>query len=180
MNITFDVNRSAPESTIIVSPIGKKTALMVRISPGAFSWYQGAAAVESSTAQPKPSKGPAMQELNQSLSRRMWAFLVPIRETSSVVCWGVKASIVLDLWLMGDEKGKAASRRFCGEGAGWGIARDCFFFFLVWNKQRRAKAESAGGNHRLSPNVRPHGKSMRNKLNDQTRAGGEMGKDVCK
>lgn len=35
-----------------------------------------------------------MKELMSSLSRRMCAFLVPVLETSSIVCWGVKESIV--------------------------------------------------------------------------------------
>lgn len=43
---------------------------------------------------PKPSKGPAIKELKKSLSRRMCAFLVPMRLTNSTVCWGVKASIL--------------------------------------------------------------------------------------
>ena len=51
MNITFVVKRSAPDSTIITRPIGKKSELTLRIRPGAFSWYQGAASVERRTAQ---------------------------------------------------------------------------------------------------------------------------------
>ena len=35
----------------MMSPTGKNMAEMVRISPGAFSWYQGAASVDSITAQ---------------------------------------------------------------------------------------------------------------------------------
>ena len=42
---------------------------------------------------PKPRRGPAAHELKKSLSRRIWDFLQPMRETSSVACWGVKASI---------------------------------------------------------------------------------------
>lgn len=34
-----------------------------------------------------------MKEFTTNMSHRMEAFLHPIRETSSVVCWGVKASI---------------------------------------------------------------------------------------
>jgi len=43
---------------------------------------------------PKSSKEPAIKELKKSLSRRMCAFLVPMRLTNSTVCWGVKASIL--------------------------------------------------------------------------------------
>ena len=46
-------------------------------------------------AYPKPRRGPAAQELKKSLSKRMWDFLQPMRETSSVVCWGVKASMLV-------------------------------------------------------------------------------------
>ena len=35
-----------------------------------------------------------MKELTINLSKRMPAFLQPIRQTSSVVCWGVKASMM--------------------------------------------------------------------------------------
>lgn len=34
-----------------------------------------------------------MRELTKSLSMRMWAFLQPMRDTSSIVCWGVNASM---------------------------------------------------------------------------------------
>lgn len=43
---------------------------------------------------PKPRRGKAMKEFQKSLSRRMCAFFVPIRDTSSTVCWGVKASMM--------------------------------------------------------------------------------------
>lgn len=49
--MTLLVKRSAPLKTIMMSPTGKKMAEMVRISPGALSWYQGAASVDSITAQ---------------------------------------------------------------------------------------------------------------------------------
>ena len=43
---------------------------------------------------PKPSKGPDMKEFQKSLSHLMWVFLQPTLETNSMVCWGVKASMV--------------------------------------------------------------------------------------
>jgi len=43
---------------------------------------------------PNPRSGPAITELKKSLSRRVCAFFVPMRLTSSTVCWGVKASII--------------------------------------------------------------------------------------
>ncbi len=46
------------------------------------------------TIYPKPSKGPDMNELTNSLSRRILDFLHPILDTSSIVWVGVKASIV--------------------------------------------------------------------------------------
>lgn len=75
--------------------MGNNSAPSMRISPGASDWYHGEALTETRTAQPKPSSGPAMNEFQKSLSVRMCAFFVPMRETSSIVCWGVKASIVL-------------------------------------------------------------------------------------
>lgn len=44
-------------------------------------------------AYPNPSSGLAMKEFQNNLSRRVCAFLVPMRLTSSTVCWGVKASM---------------------------------------------------------------------------------------
>ena len=35
----------------MMSPTGKNMAEMLRISPGALSWYQGAASVDNITAQ---------------------------------------------------------------------------------------------------------------------------------
>ena len=37
-----------------------------------------------------------MKEFQKSLSHLVCAFLQPILETSSVVCWGVKASMMTD------------------------------------------------------------------------------------
>ena len=45
------VKRSAPLRTIMMSPTGKNMAEIVRIRPGALSWYHGAASVDSITAQ---------------------------------------------------------------------------------------------------------------------------------
>ena len=44
------VKRSAPLSTIITSPMGKRSAPRVRIRPGALVWYHGAVSVLSTTA----------------------------------------------------------------------------------------------------------------------------------
>lgn len=49
--MTLLVKRSAPLRTIMMSPTGKKMAEIVRIRPGALSWYHGAASVDSITAQ---------------------------------------------------------------------------------------------------------------------------------
>ena len=76
-------------------PMGKYVALRVRRRPGALVWNQGEASVERTTAQPKPRRGPVRKLLTKSLSRRVVAFLVPMRAQSSVVCWGVNASIVV-------------------------------------------------------------------------------------
>lgn len=80
------VKRSAPVKTIMTSPMGNTSPPTVLMRPGAFSWYQGAAFVLNSHAHPKPNSGPVMKELKNNLSIRMWAFLQPIRETSSIVC----------------------------------------------------------------------------------------------
>ena len=52
--MTLLVKRSAPLRTIMMSPTGKNMAEIVRISPGAFAWYQGAASVANITAQLLP------------------------------------------------------------------------------------------------------------------------------
>lgn len=49
--------------------------------------------MESDRAHPKEIRAPPMKELMKSLSIRILAFLAPMRETSSVVWAGVKASI---------------------------------------------------------------------------------------
>lgn len=49
--MTLEVKRSAPLRTIMMSPTGKNMAEIVRIRPGAFCWYQGAASVDNVTAQ---------------------------------------------------------------------------------------------------------------------------------
>lgn len=81
-----------------MSPTGKNMAEIVRIRPGAFCWYQGAASVDNVTAQPKPSNGPAMKEFQNNLSHLICVFLHPILETNSMVCWGVKASMASATW----------------------------------------------------------------------------------
>ena len=49
--MTLLVKRSEPLRTIMMSPTGKNMAEIVRIRPGAFSWYQGDASVDNVTAQ---------------------------------------------------------------------------------------------------------------------------------
>lgn len=48
----FEVKRSEPVRTIMTKPIGKINAAIIRMRPGAFSWYQGAALTERVIAQP--------------------------------------------------------------------------------------------------------------------------------
>lgn len=74
-------------------PIGKKQAPKVRSSPAALVASHGDDKVERDMAQPKPRRGPPMKELTNILSSLMRAFFAPIREHSSVVCAGVKASM---------------------------------------------------------------------------------------
>lgn len=67
----------------------------VRNSPAALARNQVEELVDSATAHPKESKQPPKKELMNILSIRMCAFFAPIRETSSVVCAGVNASMLL-------------------------------------------------------------------------------------
>ena len=83
------VHRSAPVERIAVRPHGKIRAPRRVITPGAFSWYQGATVTERVQAHAKASRHPAMKELANTLSMRMLAFMVPAREHSSVVSFGV-------------------------------------------------------------------------------------------
>ena len=68
-------------------------AEMVRMGPGVLVWNNGEELVESARAQPKEMRAPPKPLMN-ILSMRMRAFLAPMRETSSVVWAGVKASVV--------------------------------------------------------------------------------------
>lgn len=95
MYMIFVVHRSAPLMTIMTRPTGKGSAPSQRSKPGACSCIHGEAFTLRRMAQPKPSSGPARNEFQKSLSRRMCAFLQPVRATSSIVCAGVKASIVV-------------------------------------------------------------------------------------
>lgn len=47
----FVVKRSAPVRVIMTRPMGKSSAPIILIRPGASDWYQGAALTESVTAQ---------------------------------------------------------------------------------------------------------------------------------
>ena len=83
------VHRSAPVDKIAVRPQGKIKAPSRVITPGAFSWYHGATVTERVHAHAKASRHPAMNALANTLSMRMLAFIVPAREHSSVVSFGV-------------------------------------------------------------------------------------------
>ena len=83
------VHRSAPVERIAVRPQGKISAPSRVITPGAFSWYHGATVTDRVHAQANASRHPAMNELAKTLSARMLAFMVPAREQSSVVSFGV-------------------------------------------------------------------------------------------
>lgn len=69
-------------------------APIVRMRPGALVWNQGAVLVDRARAHPNEMRAPPMKELMNILSIRMRAFLAPMREMSSVVWAGVKASMV--------------------------------------------------------------------------------------
>jgi hypothetical protein len=82
----------------MTKPYGNTSAAIVLMSPGAFSWYQGAVLVEMSVAHAKDKIMPAEQALRKLLSIRICAFLTPIRDTSSKDSWGVYA--LFDEWCM--------------------------------------------------------------------------------
>jgi hypothetical protein len=77
----------------MIKPTGNTIAEMVRMSPGALVWNHGDALVESARAHPKEMRAPPRKELMNILSMRIRAFLAPMRDMSSVVWEGVKASI---------------------------------------------------------------------------------------
>lgn len=81
--------RSAPVTTMDTKPNGKMSAPIMRISPGAFSVYQGDELTTRTAAQAKESRQPARKALKNILSRRMLAFMTPAREASSVASLGV-------------------------------------------------------------------------------------------
>ncbi|KAH9810093.1 hypothetical protein Tdes44962_MAKER01065 [Teratosphaeria destructans] len=92
---------------MVTSPNGKMRAPIIRIKPGAFSWYHGAVFVDSRAAHAKAKRHPAMKELKNILSSLMsvivsqstatvryvddsiLAFATPAREHSSTVSFGV-------------------------------------------------------------------------------------------
>lgn len=82
------VHKSAPVTTILTSPNGKIRAPIIRIKPGAFSWYQGAVSVLKRAAQAKESRQPAIKDDARILSMRMFAIMTPAREQSSTVSLG--------------------------------------------------------------------------------------------
>lgn len=86
------VQRSAPVKMIIHKPYGKTKALMVLISPGAFSWNQGVALVLRAVPQAKASKHPAETELRKILSNRIFPFCSPSLATASKTSLGDKVS----------------------------------------------------------------------------------------
>lgn len=82
------VQRSVPVTMTRVSPKGKTSAASVRMSPGAFSWNQGAVLVLSNTAQANDKSMPAITELKNILSSLMFALATPARPMSSTVSLG--------------------------------------------------------------------------------------------
>lgn len=96
----------------MIKPTGKTIAAIVRMSPGALARNQGEEFVERERAQPKEMRAPPMKPWMNSLSMRMRAFFAPMRETSSVVWAGVKASMMaLSKMLMKEiESGKEMMR----------------------------------------------------------------------
>jgi hypothetical protein len=70
-------------------PYGKIKAAIVRIRPGAFSWYHGAVLVLKTDAQANDNSMPAMTADMKILSMRILALATPARETSSAVSAGV-------------------------------------------------------------------------------------------
>ena len=89
VNMKLPVQRSDPVSTTETRPKGKITAPIILISPGAFSWYQGAVIVDRRAAQANDRRQPAIKELKKILSIRMFALLTPAREHISDVSFGV-------------------------------------------------------------------------------------------
>ena len=85
------VHRSAPVRTTMHKPYVKTSADKVRMRPGAFSWYQGDAFVESAVAQANDKRQPADTELKKTLSRRVFPLVIPVRDTVSMVSAGVNA-----------------------------------------------------------------------------------------
>jgi hypothetical protein len=67
----------------MTKPYGNTSAAIVLRRPGAFSWYHGAVFVEMSVAHAKDKIMPAEQALRKLLSMRIYAFLTPMRDTSS-------------------------------------------------------------------------------------------------
>jgi hypothetical protein len=99
----------------MIKPTGNTMADIVRIRPGAFVWNQGEAFVDNESAQPKEMRVPPMKEFTNILSSRVCAFLAPMRETSSVVCAGVNASMISESDLT------RASNRVLRRACRWGL-----------------------------------------------------------
>lgn len=83
------VHKSAPVKTIMHNPYGKTSALMVRISPGAFSWNHEVVFVLKTVPHAKARRHPAENALRNTLSRRIFPLVTPARETSSATSAGV-------------------------------------------------------------------------------------------
>lgn len=86
------VHRSAPVRRIIHNPYGKTNALMVRISPGAFSWNHGFALVLKTVPQANASRQPADIELNRTFSSRIFPFWTPAFVTARKTSTGDRES----------------------------------------------------------------------------------------
>jgi hypothetical protein len=67
---------------------GNIRAPIMRINPGAFSWYHGAVLVLRDAAHANAKIAPAMTELKNILSIRILALLTPAREHCSVASFG--------------------------------------------------------------------------------------------
>lgn len=99
-------------------PYGKTKELMVRISPGAFSWNHGVVLVLRRLPQANASRPPPETELRKILSSGMLPLAIPAREMSSITSGGLNASrlrtIVRD-WV-GEERAHTRGRQcyMCG------------------------------------------------------------------
>lgn len=86
------MQRSTPVRMIMHRPYGKTIELMVRISPGAFSWNHGAVAVLRRLPQANASRPPPETALRKIFSSGMLPLVTPAREMISITSGGLNAS----------------------------------------------------------------------------------------